>query len=160
MLYTKPPLTFTQQVDLWEQRGLVINDRARIEFYFQRISYYRISAYALPFQQVKDQFNAGTSFNDVLNLYRFDRELRLLVMDAIERIEVGIRTQIIYILAHKYGSHWQDDSGLFKVSQYKNKTGKLITKDVYTEIQNIISNHCSSKYPEVYIQHYLSKYNS
>ncbi len=81
-------------------------------------------------------------------------------MDAIERIEVAIRTQIIYFLAHKYGSHWQDNPSLFKVSRYKDKSGNLVTNDVYTDTQNIIRKHCSSKYPEVFIQHYLNKYNS
>ena len=40
------------------------------------------------------QFQAGTGFEDVFNLYVFDRELRLLVLDAIERFEVSLRTQL------------------------------------------------------------------
>lgn len=43
----------------------------------------------------------------------FDRKLRLLVFDAIERLEIAIRTQIIYQLSHKYGPHWQDNKNIF-----------------------------------------------
>ncbi|MEI8641428.1 Abi family protein [Pseudoalteromonas sp. Hal099] len=50
-------------------------------------------------------FKSGTTFEQVLNLYSFDRELRLLLLDAIERIEVSLRTQWAYHLAKKHGSH-------------------------------------------------------
>ena len=94
--YSKPPTTFSQQVDLLEQRGLVIADKAKAEFYLSQLNYYRFAAYCLPFEQDHDshQFRAGTCFEDVFNLYIFDRELRLLVLDAIERFEVSLRTQL------------------------------------------------------------------
>lgn len=63
-----------------------------------------------------DKFLPDTSWDDIYNLYKFDRKLRLLVFDAIERIEVSLRTQIIYQLAHKYGSHWQDNEDIFDLS--------------------------------------------
>ena len=106
MQYNKPPLTYLQQITLMQSRGLTVPDVAKAKKYLCGISYYRLSAYALPFQQVKDTFNNGTTFQDVLNLYLFDKELRLIAFDAIERLEVTIRTQIIYSLSHKYGSHW------------------------------------------------------
>ena len=68
----------------------------------------------LPFKEanqegeILDSFKKGITWDCVYNLYVFDRKLRLLVFDAIERLEVAIRTQIIYQLSHKYGSHWQD----------------------------------------------------
>lgn len=108
MKYNKPPISYKAQVERWVTRGLIIPDLDKALFCFQNISYYRLSAYALPFQETKDTFNANTHFDEVLNLYNFDRELRILVIDAIERIEVALRTQFIYKLSHKYGSHWQD----------------------------------------------------
>ncbi|HQY55799.1 MAG TPA: Abi family protein, partial [Dokdonella sp.] len=56
---------------------------------------------------------AGTDFNDVAGLYIFDRKLRLLVLDAIERIEVAIRTAITYEIAHAYGAFGHSDPGNF-----------------------------------------------
>lgn len=118
MKYTKPPLTYEQQVTLLKERGLIIDDEIRAERLLSHISYYRLSAYMLPFRKLDggnylDQFKEGTSWDDVYNLYLFDRKLRLLVFDAIERIEVSIRTQITYQLSHKYGSHWQTDASIF-----------------------------------------------
>ena len=94
--YKKKPLLYTQQIELFKFRGLLIPDEAKAERYLNEISYYRLSAYALPFQKEKDKFDDGTTFQDVIGLYLFDRELRLLVLDAIERIEISIRSQLIY----------------------------------------------------------------
>ncbi len=64
-------------------------------------------------------------------LYVFDRKLRLLVFEAIERLEVTIRTQIIYQLSHKYGSHWQDRLDIFNPpTKITLRDGRKVTVDV------------------------------
>ncbi|MCB9448714.1 MAG: Abi family protein [Flavobacteriales bacterium] len=91
MEYKKPPLSVTDQLFLLKSRGLCIADQSRAEHYLSNISYYRLRAYMVPFQVVDDhnhKFTPGITFDHVLDLYVFDRELRLLVFDAIERIEV------------------------------------------------------------------------
>ena len=155
--YSKPPLSFQEQIQTWIDRGLQVPDQYRAQSYLSHISYYRLSAYCIPFQDKKDKFNKGTTFNDVLNLYIFDRELRLLILDAIERIEIGLRTQIIYQLAHKYGSHWQDDASLFK-PPYTNRRGIVI--DPFIQLQNFLQKEYRSSDPEVFIKHYFDNYTS
>jgi len=93
--YTKKALPFADQVALLRERGMEIRDEAEAAFYLSHINYYRLTAYWLPFEEdhATHQFRAGTTFDEVLKLYIFDRELRLLVMDALERIEVSVRTQ-------------------------------------------------------------------
>ena len=112
MHYTKPALTFDEQMDLLRQRGLTIPDADRSKRWLQKVSYYRLSAYCLPFKD-GEAFRAGTDFNDVAGLYIFDRKLRLLVLDAIERIEVAIRTAITYEIAHAYGAFGHTDPANF-----------------------------------------------
>lgn len=112
MHYTKPALTFDEQMDLLRQRGLAIPDADRSKRWLQKVSYYRLSAYCLPFKD-GEAFRAGTDFNDVAGLYIFDRKLRLLVLDAIERIEVAIRTAITYEIAHAYGAFGHTDPANF-----------------------------------------------
>jgi abortive infection bacteriophage resistance protein len=91
-LFFKPATTYSQQIALLQQRGMIIEILAEVEFYLQHLNYYRLSAYRLPFESdhASPQFKSGTHFADVLNLYIFDRELRLLVLDAIERVEVSL----------------------------------------------------------------------
>lgn len=154
--FNKTPTTYEQQIALLTKRNLNIPDIDRALRYLQQIGYYRLSAYFPPYQEIKDQFNDGIYFDQILNTYRFDRELRLLVFDCIERIEIAIRSQINNVLAHKYkNSHWQDNPQIFK-PPYINKFGVSVWN--YDDVQKIIRNNCNSKNPEVFIKHYLNNY--
>ena len=108
--YQKSALTFNDQLALLQARGLIINNPAHALTQLSTISYYRLSAYWYPFRlrdehgKVTNDFVKGASFDDVISLYEFDRQLRSLVMDAIERVEVYIRTLITYHLGHTYGA--------------------------------------------------------
>ena len=77
---------------------------------------------------ILDKFKKGTTWEMTHQLYVFDRKLRILVFDAIERLEIAIRTQIIYQLSHKYGSHWQDDPSIFHPPTSKTlRDGRTVT---------------------------------
>ncbi len=83
---------------------------------FQFIGYYRLSGYFLPFQVPGDSqhtFLPTTTFDHILQTYIFDRKLRLLVMDEVERIEVAVRTTISEIMSHQHGPHWFMEKTLF-----------------------------------------------
>lgn len=150
MKFSKPALTIEQQLDQLIQRGLHCNDRARALHYLTHLNYYRLGAYWLPFEadHPSHTFRAGTHFEHVLNLYVFDRELRLLVLDAIERVEVSIRASWAYTLAHRHGSHAHLDAELFK------KPAR--NWDYAQQIQKLESEARRSK--ETFIQHHYLKY--
>lgn len=108
MRYTKQFQGVSQQIEILRSRGLLISDEARATAYLTRIGYYRLSGYAFPLKKaeyrrdergivrtdVLDAFREGAEFRHVVDLYVFDKKLRLLMLDAIERVEVGIRTSI------------------------------------------------------------------
>lgn len=87
--FRKPAITCAERVVLLQVRGMVIDDRERVAFYLQYLKYYRLGAYWLRFEadQGAHRFLPGTRFDTALALYVFDRELCLLVLDAVERIE-------------------------------------------------------------------------
>ena len=62
-VYNKAPLSFQDQIELLKNRNLTIENETKALSYLKEISYYRLSAYFLPYQQVKDKFNAGITFN-------------------------------------------------------------------------------------------------
>jgi abortive infection bacteriophage resistance protein len=148
MNYNKPPLSIADQITLLENRGLKIPDKQRAEHYLQHISYYRLRAYTHPFQDNSDinhPFIVPMTFDKIIDLYIFDRDLRLLLMDAIERIEVAIRTQVIYEFSMLYGSHWFMDEGRFtNRHQFNNDFGSL-EREV-------------KRSTETFIRHYQLKY--
>jgi len=156
--YAKQPLTFSEQLELIKSRGLIVKDEEKAKSLFSQISYFRLSAFFLPYQLEKDKFNTDVDFDQIVHTYSFDRELRLLVFDCIERIEIAIRTQMIYLMSRKYNnSHWQDDISLFK-EPYQNQLG--YTFDPYNELQKLIIKATRAKHPEVFIKHYVKEYSA
>lgn len=146
MEYQKPPLTYNEQLDLLISRGLKVENKVEALRCFKNISYYRLSAYFLPFKQ-SEQFRNETSFKDIIDLYTFDRKLRLLILDAIEPIEVALRTQIIYHLSHKYGAFCYLEQANFS-QRFKH----------IQWLQNLNESIEDSK--EIFINHYKAKYTS
>src|SRR5690554_2676440 len=103
--FNKPALNLDAQIKLLSKRGLRINDEARARHYLSNISYYRLSAYLHTFYQWESDehcFISGTTFDEILSLYIFDRELRLILLDAIERLEVALRAQLTNTLAEHH----------------------------------------------------------
>ena len=114
-IYAKPPLSLEQQLELLMERGLDISSPERALHYLRFIGHYRLSGYCRYYQQnLSHEFYPGTTFDSVLKLYIFDRELRLLVMDAVERIEVAVRSCISNTMSELYGAHWFMDRSLFR----------------------------------------------
>ena len=83
MEYTKPYLPVKDQLSLLISRGLNVEDRDFATQKLTRISYYRLSDYCIPFQSPKDIFDPGTTLKSILNLYNFDHELRVLLIDVL-----------------------------------------------------------------------------
>lgn len=91
----------SKQVELLQSRGLIVPDPDRAARYLLSIGYYRFSAYCIPFELLHGkvhQFKDNATFDEILALYIFDRELRCLFWEALERVEIHIRTQWVYNL--------------------------------------------------------------
>lgn len=149
MQYNKPPISFSVQVERLKARGLTFIDEANAEFILSDISYYRLRAYTFPFQDNIDPahpFTMEVTFEEIIELYKFDRKLSQLVFGALEKIEIALRTQIIYQWAVTNGSHWQLDPSLYRnPGKYENQI-----KNLQTEIDR---SH------ETFIEHYKAKYS-
>ncbi|MCC2594078.1 Abi family protein [Tessaracoccus sp. OS52] len=124
--FDKPPLSSAELVDLMVRRGLVVEDRERARRALFHIGYYRLAPYLSPFQRsdADHQLRTGTTFEQVLALYSFDRDLRLLAMDALARIEVAFRAVLSEVMSKADNdSHWYtrphyfSDLGDFRVLQ-------------------------------------------
>lgn len=103
MKYDKPALTFAQQADQLLARGLLA-DRGQLIRRLQATSYFRLSGYLHPFREEgADQFQKGTTLDQVWKYCLFDQRLRTLILDAVEAIEVYTRTQLAYQFAHTCG---------------------------------------------------------
>jgi abortive infection bacteriophage resistance protein len=124
MLYPKPYTSHVGQISILLTRGLIVNDHPKAIVCLARTGYYRISAYWFPFRishlfphvgggapqlnrvgppdrLVTDQFRPGHTFEDAVEFYVFDKKLRMLISDALERIEVSVRSRMVEHLGQK-----------------------------------------------------------
>ena len=111
--YSKPPLTYQEQIDLLSSRGLIINNREEAERFLTHVNYYRFSAYCIPFEEHRHKFKPDVYFEQVQKLYEFDRLLRFLIDESLEAIEIALRSRIAYYLSHKYGAFAHEDASKF-----------------------------------------------
>ena len=150
MKYVKPSLTIADQISALKDKGLIITDDAFATSCLSNISYYRLRAYTYPFQDNIDPnhpFTVVITFEQIIELYKFDHKLRLLPFDAFEKIEIAFRTQVIFQWAIAHGSHWHIDPALYR--------------STVTFAQHISSLQGEiNRSNETFIKHYLYKYTS
>lgn len=142
MKYNKPPLTILEQIDLLRNRKLIIEDEDRVCKYLSSVSYYRLSGYMFHLQDKENNslFKDKTTFSDIINLYTFDKKLRCVFLEYLERIEVCFRTRLLNRYSSEFGFFWYlDDSHILdqgdigiesrEVLSYKKYVLDSLTKD-------------------------------
>jgi len=133
MQFAKPPLSISDQINLLRQRGLQISDIPKATHHLSNISYYRFKVYTYPFQGTASPnftFVSGTSFDQILDLYLFDKSLRTLVFEAIQEIEIALRTQMLNNFALPHGSHWYQNPNLYQNTRHFNRDMNTFDKEI------------------------------
>ena len=106
---SKTWLSFEQQLVSVKNKGMQVDNDSLATSYLERVGYYRLSGYWYPFRQFNKNntnqrlglFVDDTHFQHIVDLYIFDKKLRLLAIDALERIEMAVRVDIAHALGKK-----------------------------------------------------------
>jgi abortive infection bacteriophage resistance protein len=154
--YPKPALSFEQQAQRLLDRGLIAPDKETLVKRLGEVNYYRLSAYWYTFKNIDpksgdERFAPGTTFDLIWRRYAFDRELRLLVMGAVEHVEVAIlRTQMVeqFTLLH----------GPFGYCDIRNFSPKFLASDHARLLKELDEAVSHSK--EEFVGRFQSKYTS
>ncbi len=149
MRYDKPPKTFSEQLEILKSRGLAVPDPAAAEALLSRINYYRFTAYFIPFQNPRDVFVPGSAFDDVYRLYEFDRRLRVIIAEALEIVEVAVRTQAAYYFAVTYKAFGHSDKSNFNSDDFYFSHAEWLER-LHSDIEDST---------EIFIRHYKAKYD-
>ena len=151
--FQKPYTSSHDLVRLLQSRGLAIADTAKAERYLDFIGYYRLSAYMYPLLQMPKelhQYKQGASFNQVMTLYRFDKKLRLLIFNEIEKIEVAVRSAIVNIGSELTGNpFWMTDGTYFSNPSKFVHTMALIDTEINRSREDFIT-HFKQTYSDPY----------
>lgn len=132
--------SFNEQLELLKSRGMVVKDEKKALGYLKSLGYYRLSGYLYSFRQIDphcpktrlDQFIPNSQFEDVKALYMFDKKLRQLALDALERIEIALRVNIVYELGKYDPLVYQKPQYFephFDHQKWLNKYQKLVKRD-------------------------------
>jgi len=148
MKYSKPHLPYEDQVDLLIRRGLDCPDRGRSLLCLKQIGYYRLSAYFIPFKDAAtSNFRPGTTFEQIIDLYQFDVDLRRLVLEALDAIEISVRAVITYEIGKDLGVFGYVDTANFATAFNHPDFMKILRRE-------------ESRSTELFIGHYRAKYTS
>lgn len=150
--YKKPALDLDSQVKRLKERGVTFleGDTETLEWALKFIGYYRLSAYWKAFEQENKQsahsFTPGTKIGDILDLYNFDRKLRLHFLDALERIEIAIKALINNHMALYHTPFWFLEKALFKDEYYQDVDALFIHNKALNDPHHEFLIHYKSKY--------------
>ncbi len=105
----KHALNIEEQINRLKERGMIIDNEKEAKDILLDIGYYRLGFYSFPFEKTfpilenrDHKLKENTRFSDVVELYYFDSDLRKLLLNALNKIEINIRTQITYIVSNHY----------------------------------------------------------
>lgn len=130
--YTKPALTYEQQLMVLQDRGLEVQNISKAQHLLEVVSYYRLSGYWYPLlaDKTNHRFKPGASFEVAFDLYKFDRALRMLILREVEKIEVAVRARIIYTCSLAHGAFWFMDQKHFRDPVAHGRTLDSLQKEV------------------------------
>jgi abortive infection bacteriophage resistance protein len=146
---SKMPLSYQAQLDLFKSRGLIVNNEPFALHCLAHHNYYRLSAYRFPFtvQGDPDSFLPDTTFEQIWQLYDFDRGLRKLIIEACKRVEISVRSRWAYEIGHQLGPQAYEDACNFPKFKGHAKTMQKLDEEM-------------SRSHELFVQHYQQKYNT
>ena len=130
----------------------------KAESYLLNIGYHRLSAYIYPFYKSPKSdlmLKEGTTFEQVLTLYRFDKKLRMLLFNEIEKIEVAIRSVLADIGCQELDDrYWITKPGYFANADKFNQTLAVIEKELASSKEDYIEDfrrNYVEKYPPAWM---------
>lgn len=115
--FTKPAQSPVDLISFLRGKGLAVNDGTFAEVCLKYLGYYRLKIYMRPFEDTAKRFRLGTTFEQIVEVYNFDRKLRLHCLDAIERIEVALRAHVINVMGKHGGPHFYYDERFFELKR-------------------------------------------
>ena len=149
MRYSKQPLDYSEILDLLESRGLIIKDRDKATECLKVVSYFRLDNYFHPMEsdKVRHVFKPNSTFENAMDLYRYDCDLRELIFTAIQAVEIALRSKMIHHISLQYGAFWFTDESLFRDSNIHHKCLEQIRLELRRTREEFIIEHLA-KYTE------------
>ena len=142
----KKPTTYQEQLELLQKRNVIVDNPEQCIAVLENISYYRLTAYLLPFKQPDGCYKEGTQFGTIYRIYEFDRKLRGILIAALEEIETFLRTKFAYYHAHKYGAEGYMDPANYSDRHEAEKFREGIDREIASNSRSAFVLHHQTHY--------------
>lgn len=143
----QPALTVEEQIDNLISKGLIINDKDEAKAFLNDVSYFRvIKAYSLRLKEKNGNYHEGVTFDQIVDLYKFNCNFRQLLFAVIERVEVNLRCRIANYFSSKYGVLGYNNSENFENEEYFNDFIDDINKEISRNNRNPFVRNFQNKY--------------
>src|SRR5699024_6088546 len=170
--YAKPWLSVDEQIDRLVGHGVEIEDRGQAASVLQAVGYYRLTGYLYPYREsesyiddddrerirVLSGYQSGTMLRHAEEIIDFDRRLRILVMDGVERIEVAVRMRIGYVLGRRSPFAYEDPACFTDDFTAESTDARDHAPSKHAQwLQRVNSRKASSD--EMFVEHFRQKYD-
>jgi len=151
MQYEKLAISIEDQINLLQERGLIIGNQDFTKAKLNYIGYYHLSSYFKSFQNTQtNTFHKNITFEQVLNLYGVDRKIKLFCFDAIERIELSLKSLLTNEMSKDFGTFWYMNEEIFLNNFNHTAEIKRLEKSVKKQKQKKGS----------FVKHFYDKYTA
>lgn len=137
----KPFLTIEQQIALLKKRKLNIpeNQIEDAKNFLLNNNYYRVSGYTLTLRK-NDEFYPKASFDNIKQIYQFDKRLRHSILSLTEEIEVRVKSMLAYYHSQKYGPMGYKDVNTFHCAE-----GNKVDAEAISNFLTVQKRRCNNK---------------
>lgn len=164
--YKKPWLNIDDQLSKLESRNLLVSNKEAAKRFLRYFNYYRFAGYALKFQEWDNVrgdrvFKSGISFEDVRQLCEFDGKLRDCFSEALEIVEISLRSCIAYRFGESHGSfgHWTAKNFDAEFSRDRpSRESKTKIVNPYRDWRNAVLSE-TKRSSEVFVKHFEKCYS-
>ena len=142
----KKPTTYQEQLEILQNRNVIVADAEISKAVLERVGYYRLTAYLLPFKRADGSYNSGTNLDKVYRIYEFDRKLRGILISALEEVEIFLRSKLSYYHAHKYGPEGYMDPMNYSQAHKAEKFKESLEREIASNRQSAFVKHHNDRY--------------
>ncbi len=148
-LKKKEFLTIDELVENIKNKGILIKDENKLKELLEYNNYYYITGYKEPFK-ANGKYKENIYFEDIINLYQFDKKLKLIFAEVLFEIEQKVKTVFVNNFCNRYGFK---DSDLINPNNYDlnskylmNSMNKLNEQIKWYGKESIAVSYYQSKY--------------
>lgn len=143
------PMCIEDQVENLKSLGLIIRDEKYAKKILNDISYFRvIKAFSLGFKDKNSNYNPNVTFEQIIDLYKFNAKFRQQLFNLIEIIEVNLRCRIANYFSIQYG-----------VLGYKNRDN-FVNKSYHEQFLKEIEDEINRNSKAPFVRNFRENYES